>query len=292
MSSINLVVDKVEIVKSNIKEINELVKSHIESLSYPMDSWLEDRLLESDIYNLMYEKNSIGFAGLIRDTLQFFYVKKDCFRYAPVILEKIVSEKAIKRVLIMTQDSLLTAIIAEWDYEKEKQACWFTDSGRIENMDTKVSHAFFRTATEKDTPRIRQISGDFFDEVSGGFDCLEKRIAAETIFLLEDNGELLGCGFVEKSQFCSGLASIGMYANRDYRRKGVAKTILMNLKEWAYQNNLRPVSGCWYYNTLSRKSLESVGMIATSIGYEAILKGKETLPLRTGNPPGELVENK
>ena len=57
VSSINLVVDKVEIVKSNIKEIDELVKSHIESLSYPMDSWLEDRLLESDIYNLMHEKN-------------------------------------------------------------------------------------------------------------------------------------------------------------------------------------------------------------------------------------------
>lgn len=239
----------------------------------------------------MYEKNCIGYAGLIRDTLQFFYVKNDCFRYAPVILEKIVSEKAIKRVFIMTQDSLLTAIIAEWDYEKEKQACWFTDSGRIEKMDTKVSHAFFRTATEKDTPRIRQVSGDFFDEVSGGFDCLEKRIAAATIFLLEDNEELLGCGIVEKSQFCSDVASIGMYANRDYRRKGVGKTILMNLKEWAYQNNLRPVSGCWYYNTLSRKSLESVGMIATSIGYEAILRGKETLPLRTGNPPGELVEN-
>lgn len=291
MSSIILVVDKIEIVKSNIKEIDELVKSHIESLSYPMDSWLEDRLLESEIYNLMYESNCIGYAGLIKDTLQFFYVRKDCFRYAPVIFDKIVSEKTIKRVFIMTQDSLLAAIIAEWDYEKEKQACWFTDSGRFEDMDTKVSHAFFRAATEKDTQRIRQISGDFFDEVSGGFDCLEKRIAAEMIFLLEDNGELLGCGIVEKGQFCSGVASIGMYANRDYRRKGVAKTILMNLKEWAYQNNLRPVSGCWYYNTLSRKSLESVGMIATSIGYEAILKGKETLPLRTGNPPGELVRN-
>ncbi len=98
VSSIIPVVDKLEIVKSNIKEIDELVKSHIESLSYPMDSWLEDRLLESDIYNLMFESNCIGYAGLIKDTLQFFYVRKDCFRYAPVILEKIVSEKAIKRV--------------------------------------------------------------------------------------------------------------------------------------------------------------------------------------------------
>jgi hypothetical protein len=33
-------------------------------------------------------------------------------------------------------------------------------------------------------------------------------------------------------------------------------------------------------------------MIAISIGYEAILKGKEKLPLRTGNPPGELVPEK
>ena len=76
MSSIILVVDKVEIVKSNIKEIDELVKSHIESLSYPMDSWLEDRLLESDLYNLMYESNCIGYAGLIKDTLQFFMLGK------------------------------------------------------------------------------------------------------------------------------------------------------------------------------------------------------------------------
>ena len=190
----------------------------------------------------------------------------------------------------MTQDSLLTTIIAEWDYEKEKQACWFTDSGKLGNMDTKVNHALFRTATEKDTERIRQIPGEFFDEVSGGFDCLEKRIAAEMIFLLEDNGELLGCGVVEKGQFCSGVASIGMYSNRDYRKKGVVKTILMNLKEWAYHNNLRPVAGCWYYNTLSRKRLASVGMLATSIWYEAILKGKETLSLRTGNSPVSWLE--
>lgn len=81
-----------------------------------------------------------------------------------------------------------------------------------------------------------------------------------------------------------------MFVNPEYRRNGVAKTILINLKDWAYNHNLKPVAGCWYYNTLSRKSLESAGMIATSIGYEAILKGKEKLPLRTGNPPGELVE--
>lgn len=61
------------------------------------------------------------------------------------------------------------------------------------------------------------------------------------------------------------------------------------LEEWAYSKGLRPVAGCWYYNVLSRRSLEAAGMIAASKGFNAVLLGKEELPLRTGNPPGELV---
>ena len=173
---------------------------------------------------------------------------------------------------------------------KKRLPAGFTDSGSEENSNIQASHTFFRTARLSDIERIRKVCGDFFEEPSGGFITLEERVEAETIFLLENNEELLGCGIVEKSQFCKGIASIGMFVNREYRKKGVARTILINLKKWAYIHNLKPVAGCWYYNTLSRKSLESAGMIATSIGYKAILKGKEKLPLRTGNPPGELVE--
>ncbi|MDO7789086.1 hypothetical protein [Desulforamulus aquiferis] len=36
-----------ELILSSIKNIDRLVKSHIKSLSKPMDSWLEERLLES-----------------------------------------------------------------------------------------------------------------------------------------------------------------------------------------------------------------------------------------------------
>jgi len=33
----------------------------------------------------------------------------------------------------------------------------------------------------------------------------------------------------------------------------------------------------------------AAGMIAASKGFNAVLPGKEELPLRAGNPPGELV---
>ena len=279
-----------EVISSDIKEVQGIIEEHIKSLSCPMDSWLEDRLLEAAIHKIIYNSCCIGYAGQIEETLHFFHICKEHFRYAPTILEAFIEKKAIKRVFIMTQDSLLSSLIAEWDYEKEKVACWFTDIGREENANIQTSHAVFRTACLSDVERIRKVCGDFFEEPSGGFATLEGRLEAETIFMLKNEADLLGCGIIEKSQFCTGVTSIGMFVNREHRRKGVAKTILLNLKEWAYNNNLKPVAGCWYYNTLSRKSLESAGMIATSIGYEAILKGKEKLPLRTGNPPGELVE--
>ena len=180
-------------------------------------------------------------------------------------------------------------MIAEWEYKKEKHACFFIDSGRKEIPETNT---IFRPAVSTDTHSIRKVTGKFFDDKSGGFSSLEERIAAGMIFVLENKKDLLGGGIIEKGMICRDYASIGMFVNRDFRGQDYAPLILLKLKEWCYQHDLKPIAGCWYNNTLSRKSLEAAGMIAVSIGFEAILKGKEKLPLRTGNPPGEPVAEK
>jgi GNAT superfamily N-acetyltransferase len=258
-----------------------------------MDSWLEDNLLfKATLYKLMRGNTCIGYAALLKKTLQFFHVRKEYFRYAPALFEKFIAEKAVKKVFVISQDSLLCALIAEWEYKKVKQACFFTDSRKGGDTDTTIDKAVFRTAVKADVKRIREISGKYFDDKSCGFSCMEERIAAGMIFVLENKRNLLGCGIIEKGMVHLDCVSIGMFVNRDFRGKGYATAILLKLKEWAYQHDLKPIAGCWYYNTLSRKSLEAAGMIATSIGFEAVLKGKEKLPLRTGNPPGELVEEK
>ena len=281
--------DQFEIKKSNLKEVDLLVKTHAKSLVFPMDSWLEDQLFNSAVYKLMSGTKCIGYAVQKKQTLQFFHIRKKYFRYAPALLEKFVAEKGIKRVFVITQDSLLCALIAEWEYTKEKHACFFTDSGRKEIPETS---AIFRLAVSADTRSIRKVTGKFFEDTSGGFSSLEERITAGTIFILENRHNLLGGGNIEKGRVCLDYSSIGMFVNRDFRGRGYAPLILLKLKEWCYQNNLKPIAGCWYPNTLSRKSLETAGMVATSIGFEAILKGKEKLPLRTGNPPGEPVKEK
>ncbi len=280
---------EIKIIASSINEMDEVIKVHLSGLSFPMDSWLEDMLLNSKIYKILIESQVIGYGGLVQETLHFFHVVKEYFSLAPAVLDKIVQEKELKNIFIMTQDPFISALIAEWNYEKEMQSCCFTDSHGTSQIKPPLNSLVFEVAKEKDVDRVRKVTGNFFDEESGGFASLEERITAETIFLLEDGGKLLGCGIIEKGHFYPDCVSIGMYTHPEHRNKGVASAILVNLKKWAYSNNLRPVAGCWYYNTLSRKSLESAGMIAASKGYAAVLGSKEKLPLRTGNPPGELV---
>jgi GNAT superfamily N-acetyltransferase len=270
------------LIESNIKEINGLLNSHKSHLAHPMDSYCEDKLDESTIYRIIHEGTDIGYAGIIGDELRFFHVLPVYFKYAPDAFEYCIKQKGIKTVNVMTQDSLLVSLIVEWNFRVEKEGCYFVDAGRQEKPQVEASRAQFRTADLSDMPAIIKETGDFFDK-------LEERINAETIFVLEEGNDLMGCGIVEQGRLFKDCVSIGMITCREHRKKGVAQTILWHLKEWAYLQNLKPIAGCWYYNVLSRKSLEAAGMIAASKGFNAVLLRKEELPLRTGNPPGELV---
>lgn len=63
--------NKVEFISSDIDEIREIIDKHIESLSYPMDSCLEERLLEAGIYKIILNSRCIGYEAVLR-------VKKSC----------------------------------------------------------------------------------------------------------------------------------------------------------------------------------------------------------------------
>lgn len=261
-----------------------MLKEHAEYLSSPWDSYIEENLFKNHTYLLYDAELAIGYASVSERQLFSFYVSKPYYRRAPEILEYFIKELYLETALVLTNDPLFVGLIMEWNCRFQAPlACFFTDTGRIEKPLLSADNPVFREAQISDMDAIILHTGDFFDH-------LEERIAQQTIFLLEDDSTLLGCGIVERGRFSQDYVSIGMITCKQHRKKGVAQTILWHLKEWAYAHGLHPVAGCWYYNVLSRKSLEASGMIPTGKGFIVTLKEKPRLPLRTGNPPGELVE--
>lgn len=269
--------------KANAADQMDVLREHAGCLSAPWDSFIEENLLKSDIYTLYRADLPIGYASVQGKELLSFFVSKPYYRFAPDALAYLIDSLRIKTAQVLTNDPLFTGLIMEWDYRiKDRGGCFFTDGGICEKPALEAEAPIFRAARDADIDAIYSHTGDFFDK-------LEERIAEAEIFMLEDGDRLMGCGIVEKGKIHADCVSIGMITCREHRRKGAAQTILWHLKEWAYIHNLRPIAGCWYYNVLSRKSLEAVNMIPTGKSYTVLLQGKKELPLRTGNPPGELV---
>jgi len=278
---------RIELFDSDLSGARGLINHHLDALAFPLESWVEDNVFKAQISLIEHEGKLIGYAATKKNILETFHVLKEHYRHAPAAFSGVIETKNIERVRMMTHDYFLAALLAEWDYDKVKGACFFIDTANPKSLKNETFDEGFRIALPGDLGAIRTVSGEFFEEPGGGFNTLEERVAAETIFVIENGAVLTGCGILEKGRLCPGFASIGMFTNPDYRNRGVAKKMLVNLKKHVYRLGLTPLAGCWYYNTLSRRSLEAAGMVAAAIGYEAILKGKEEVPLQTALPPHE-----
>ncbi|MDP3058675.1 MAG: GNAT family N-acetyltransferase, partial [bacterium] len=239
-----------------------------------------DNLESAQFISIHLGDKSIGFAAKKEQILWFIYIRKEHLRYAPRAFDQIINEHDINTVYFQTTDSLMTSLVMDYEFEKTKGAYFFADAMQGEKPRLDYNNMRFVVAKHADIAFIREHTGTFFDN-------LELEIEREHLFLLWADKELLGCGIVAPSKFATNYASIGMITCKAHRGKGVGKTILWLLKEWCYQRGLKPIAGCWYYNTLSRKTLESVGLLPVGRGMRAKLLHKEHIPERTGNPPGE-----
>ncbi len=72
--------------------------------------------------------------------------------------------------------------------------------------------------------------------------------------------ELVALGVIERSAMFPGQASIGMFTRESRRQQAIGKSTIVHLRRACHAEGLRPIAGCWYYNNLSRKTLEAAGM--------------------------------
>lgn len=252
---------------SSLYKIKPIVEAHLRALTLPMDSYLEYRLTVSQIYEIVYNGKLIGYAGFNDGVLSYFHVLLAHYDLAPDILERLIEERQVKCIYVNTQDPCFAALMAEWDYEKKLDSCWFIDGRNLEKERKIIEGAVMRVAEGKDIERIAAETDPFFDS-------LEQRVREKTIFMLERGDELLGCGLIEKSELSKDHVSIGMVTCKAFRQQGVGQSILWDMKAWAYNHGYQPIAGCAYHNKPSRKTLERAGMVVMGIGYEAILKRK------------------
>ena len=80
-------------------------------------------------------------------------------------------------------------------------------------------------------------------------------------YKITSNNETLGYGSIGKIINNQKNVDVGNFTLQEHRRKGVGRSIIINLSNIAIQQGLIPVAGCWYGNVESIATLTSSGFI-------------------------------
>ncbi|KRE32774.1 GCN5 family acetyltransferase [Paenibacillus sp. Soil724D2] len=238
-----------------INEIQFLIEEYIHSLSSPFDSFLEEHILASTFYMIQEGSNVVGYYAIHNnELLTQFYISRPYQMYAQKMFSQVLESNTVNSLFVPTCDELFVSLAIDKDFTINKQAYFFQDN-HADIIESNVSgDESFRLANLEDLQQIQQICGDFLDQY-------ERRIASGELFTYYRGAVLLGIGVVEKSKMFKGLASIGMFTNEAYRKQGIGKVIILQLRKWCDKQGIKPVSGCWYYNEASKRTLESAGMV-------------------------------
>lgn len=247
----------IDLEKCSYRDIEKVLISNIENLPSPIESFAEMHILKSNHYLILLEKNIVGYFSIHdQKTITQFFMKKEYRNHSQDVFCAMRKMEFVSEALIPTCDDFFFSHGMDNFSSISKQAYFFQYVNKlIFNFSINVR---YKLAEITDLELIKENSEDFFD------DTLEKQIVDEEIFIGFDNKKVVAFGIFEKGRILKNHVSIGMYTVPEYRQKGVGKQTLSFLIEEGLKNGLEPIAGCWYYNHLSKKTLESVGMISNT----------------------------
>lgn len=241
---------------TTIEKISELMAEYIKTLSSPFDSFLEDHIIASDFYKIVKGSVDIGYFSIFeKNLLTQFHIEFKYLKYAQEVFGGILDKFSIEEAYVCTADELFLSCICDIENKEIKnQAYFFQDNKENPELVKPYEGGVLRLAESEDIEIIKEISGDFFEDVP-------KQVEEKEIFIFTEGEEILGFGITEKGQVLQGYTSIGMFTSVAYRKKGIGKAIITKLKKLCYENGEIPICGCWYYNINSKKTLESCGFV-------------------------------
>ncbi len=238
---------------TQLADIREAVTRHLNALPSAIDSFLEDHILESSHYKIFIAREEAGFAAIHQGSLLTQFALQPAYkRYGQMVFQHLKKLEEVQAAFVASCDEFFLAHALDEYRQLNKQAYFFSANPAAVN---EPSTFVLRQAVENDLDLIKEGSGDFFGNI-------EETIAKGRLFLIVSGETCMSFGMIHKSELLINTASIGMFVIERFRKQGVGTATLQLLQQECQRRKLRAVAGCWYYNHLSKKTLERAGLFS------------------------------
>jgi RimJ/RimL family protein N-acetyltransferase len=239
----------------SFSDIRDEVRSHLATLLSAIDSFLEEHILASTHYRLIVDGENAGFASIHGESLITQFALADRHKeHGQHVFTQLRRREQVRSAFVPTADEFFLAHALD-DYRHLAKQAYFFRTFSSAAAPIARENGILRLAEPGDAEAIRQGSGTFFGDV-------ERSIEHRALFLTERRDEIVGFGLIEKSTLYDDVASVGMYTVGQHRQQGVGTVTIRLLMEECHRRGLRPISGCWYYNHGSKRTLERAGMFS------------------------------
>jgi N-acetylglutamate synthase-like GNAT family acetyltransferase len=249
----NHILNDIVIKKCTLENIMKYILEYYQENRIIVDSFWEGYVRESNFYIIEYNQNTIGYFAINNETVLTLFNLFEEYRNISQELFGIARKyESVKEALIPTGDEYFISHAIDNYAKMEKQAYFsiYTEKKPEKLVDIKLELA----DVEKDED-ILNICHDFLknemENIKNGID--------EEIYIARHENDVIGFGIIEYQKIVNIYASIGMIVCEQHRQKGFGSNILNRLKNIVKGKGLQAISGCWYYNHNSKKTMESAG---------------------------------
>ncbi|NLK95924.1 MAG: GNAT family N-acetyltransferase [Clostridiales bacterium] len=241
-------------------EIQDLITDYLVELGYKNDGFHNNMMLEGEPYIIIYNDEILGFFSLGDSwdngkMLRGFYIIPSKRRVSVEIFNKLVEDFHIEAALVASNDAHFVGLA----FEKmnalkttfDMQAFNFIYGAPEREPEYGMNCVVEVNPWEYETMNSlteKQWEDSFGDE-------------NYKFYVIKNNNEILGYGSIGKLKYNPKNVDVGNYTLPQHRRKGVGRSIIINMSKIAIQQGLIPVAGCWYGNTESIATLTSSGFI-------------------------------
>jgi len=249
-----------DIVKTTIDRIKKFRTDYLNSLPEFQELFLEIMINNSDCYLLQIDSREIGYA--IRNNsgvLIEFYVTDKYLRESNGFFRQLIKELSITEIYCKSFDSLLLSNCLLSSLPYSVIGVMYRDY--VEPL-IKVDLALIMEKATLLTVGLLMRQDNSIKELFETEQQLTDFIQNENVFMFYKNDELIGCGMVIRTNQDWDYCDLGVWVNPSKRGNGFGSQIILNLREFALKNNMKPSCGCAIGNLASQKTIEKSGFVS------------------------------
>lgn len=251
-------------IESSYDQNREYFNRYIKNLSYNIESFQEEHILNSRVFSIFVEEKHQGyfaFAEKVFDIEGFtvltqFMLEPQVLKDSQQIFNQILEEYEIKSAFAASGDELLLSLAMDFHKSVTMQAYIHTD-GKADVRSAEFPRSCMLPVKAEELPEVLRLTNNYFD-----FLLEPRKKDMFQLYVLKDRDIVLGFGLLEAGEIVKDTYSLGIYTMAEHRQKGVGRSIMMHLKDICYEKGLKPITGCNWYNKKSKATLESAGFVS------------------------------